>query len=61
MENTIIVDLLPLETAVAENTALLTDIRLLLAQVYTLQLAVIGVVSAIGVCYLLYRFLRKFF
>ena len=33
----------------------------LLAQVYTAQLFVIGVLGAVAVCVILYRFLRQFY
>lgn len=33
----------------------------LLSQVYTAQLFVIGVVGAVAVCVILYRFLRQFY
>lgn len=42
------------ETLLAQNNELLL-------RIYATQLTVIGVLGAIGVCFLLYKFLRKFF
>lgn len=47
-------DLTNLEILLEKNNTLLLH-------TYVAQLWIIGVVSAIAVCYLLYKFLRKFF
>lgn len=47
-------DISTLETLVAYNNQLLEGI-------YITLLFIVGVVPAVGVCYLLYKFLRKFF
>lgn len=47
-------DLSTLENLMVQNNELLL-------RVYTTQLFAIGVLGAVGVCYLLYKCLRKFF
>ena len=42
------------ETLLAQNNELLT-------RIYVTDLAVIGITGAVFVCFLLYKFLRKFF
>lgn len=57
-----------LELLLEQNNLFLEEIALnssqsveLLSQIYTAQLFVIGVVGAVAVCVILYKFLRQFY
>ena len=63
MENTIIIEALLVEhgKTLSAIEQLLVENNELLVRCYTAALFVIGTVGAIGVCVLLYKFLRLFF